>query len=1197
MNIQNWKVFNKEGSPLNWSPDPLIPLIISSPTGTGAQGFLITNPSGNVVDSAITNGGYLYDNNDITLSYKYALDTTSHILTPAEASIFFVDVSIFNPTGINTQSISSLNLNIDASFIYPSATYAAAIFLNPISQGLVETENLFILEETSTGYIRPHDNVNNVLVMEFIGDENQIQFFEVDENTSQISWADVVVFDLSTLIYSTPLQVNIGFRSDVEGVFERILRIYHLVGNNLYTLGDVVVGAEAIGEDERFRTLLSNFGLPDPVTIQQVFKETDINEDLPDWKVLNQKSKHMILEHDKIMPFVGTYKGLINAIKWLGYDDIYLREWFLNVKENTKLSLIVPYDAKDRTQTILSFNADQRKVLKKLNQLSLNYCITKETGALDEWGTPITEDCYSYNLKEVYIKLLSLKKWLEQNIIGVNCKITDITGEGIYFERIQNLIYETDNLSYNYTLSQTLTPYGPDENTELIGGDASVRLTFLELTQSTVGSFPFSFLDTVEYAWKPTDPSKYYSLDDPIYLANPSSFVLIGPTFEYPFTNIHDIMWRLSQETESGVLDKTLVSNPILIIDDDIRYYNPYDSSSIFYDVSTSLTIYLEKAFLRNANNYEWEKSIDYSIYPNPSANGYIMESSLGVISLFNDYITLNPGTNSLLQYAVDNNYNVPLLSFKNYTYLDSTENLNSFIADKFYNLDILDGKIEINAGIPNPSNSSDNLIAYVNWNYDTSLDQQMITYNPVYTSPRMKLFQIDPSAYYWADPSGLTGGNNPNVYLQDNSIYSMNVNHIGNYNIELFAWDAYNSIFYNTGKTLYPVWMKAPTTYFLVDNSSFMDYDASKYMSYVDVNKVVLNNLYPIYDRYIPLDGLTLLRDMEGNPYINVPSITYFQELPLPNSTNLLFNLTEKVLNIAGLNITIQPYYQSFNTNDDVTLVKFDKGKFSLVAEASSHVISSIGNTLTLDNIPSTIFQDSSSSIYILNDTYRNTANPMNINNNLHLDVSNYMFSDNQLVGIVVTDNCTGYSWGASYRVIDTSGFTHIFDKYFPQYFIDNSTRYKIQAKHAFSTFAEFILNTSVAYEINNNFNIYFENSYCQENYLDNTFVYMNILFDHSRINSLWYNPSLNLINSDFYYYQNYIDVDLSTLVILRAEYDSSTYMIGQRNIWTATDLNTGDIFFKVYNDSVPILFGDVTNYDINVRSYDIYGNLIKAE
>ena len=795
MNIQNWKLFDAKGSNINWTPSPILPLVITSPTGKDAAGYLITNSSTLVEGVCITNGGVLYDNDDVTLAYDYAYEG---VVTPFDASIIYKAIPIFgsayplvnyvdiSTNMVYTNSISEIvldissyvetnkygtlynffaatdpsliantgwqvpletdvqtlslylggvststnygavggrlketgntywNANIGAindtnfsmrgggtrspldgsfsekningyfwtttissstnalaahcsnsgttlykdnelktraysiklrkttpsaadllkadgeecdpyignngktyrtvkirtqvwladmlnetlfrdgsqikivtdasewthmgnhaycfydndinnafvdvsiyndfskSFVYPSVTFAAAVFLKPVSQGLVETEQIYIFEQDLEQYIRPYDVDNNLIYFEFIGDDNEIQFFDVDEDKVEITWSSVVGFDLSTIVLDTPIQLNIGFKSDYEGVFERTIRVYHLIDGVLYILGEIVVNAEAIGEDERFRTLLTNFGLPDPKDMKDVFKETDINEDLPDWEILNYKSKQMILEHDKIMPFVGTYKGLINAIKWLGYDDIFIKEWFLNVKDHTKLAILVSYDAKDRTQTMLQFNAEQRKTLKKLNQLSLHYCITRETGTIDEWGTPETENCYTYNLKEVFVKLLGLKKWLELNIIGINCRITDLTGEGVYFERVQNLIYETDNIGYNYSVEQTLTPYSPGETSELITGDASIRLTFLELSRTRVMDLPYRFKDMAEFAWNPKDPcvNKYYELDSSSYLADPSSFLLVGATFQYPFVNISDIAWKLSLENK-----------------------------------------------------------------------------------------------------------------------------------------------------------------------------------------------------------------------------------------------------------------------------------------------------------------------------------------------------------------------------------------------------------------------------------------------------------------------------------------------------------------------------------------------------------------------------------------------------------------------------------------------------------------------
>jgi len=1276
MQIQNWKIFDKNGSPLNWQASPYIPLQFSSVLGTNAEGFLVTNVSTFVESAKILNGGYNYITSD-TVSYDYLFDNAPVTLTPIDVSIILTDVSIFNPNPTNSlSSIKGLNLNIDASFVYPAVTYGAAVFLTPVSQQLVETQQLYIFEEPSAGtFIRPYDASNSTLIFRMAGDDSQIQFFTVDETTAEITWTNELIFDTSLYTANIPIIINIGFKADNEGVYEQIIRIYHQVGNLLYTMADIAVSAESIGEDERFRALLGNFGLPDPKDFPKLFKEVDINEDLLDWKVLNQKSKHMILEHNNIMPYVGTYKGLINAIKWLGYDDIYIREWFLNVKDNTKLSLIVPYDATDRLQTILTFSADARKHLKKLNQLSLNYCITRETGEIDDYGTPITEDCYSYSLDEVFAKLLSLKQWLERNIIGINCRIVDITGEGIYFERIQNLVYETDNIGYNYAVNQNLTPYAVDESSELITGDASIRLSILELTEAKLYHLPRTFADLVEGVWNPYDPSAYIkdpctgvpfytytTLTDPSYLANPERYLLIGPHAYQPLQNISDVMWKLSVEKENGVIGETMVTNPLFIHENEIRFYNIFDVSSVFYDVSTSLTVYLESGYLRDPSIDEWEYSIAYTIYPNPhlyldasvlktivaptgtyiitSGTGtistyidssvaynvtydpisfevdasvtiitdtptvistpgtydYYMESSTGAITMFDDYITFNPDTNSLLQYAVDSNYNVPLLSMKNYKYTDASGITYNFGGKEYY-LDIIDGKIEMNAGTVN--NTSDNYKAYINWNYDTSLEEQMITMNVEYTSPRMKLSQFDPSTYYWADPSGLTGGNDASMFIWDNNIYSMKVNHIGDYHIELFAWDAYNTLFYNTARELYSVWVKHPTLYTLIDNCCNV-VCVSTCIPVNEVSTLISQNKYPIYDRVIPLQGLNLEYDSGNKPYIKVPSITYFQDVPEPGSINRFYNLTERVLTILDSSITIDPDYQAFYVNDNIKLVKFDKGKYEFIAEVSSYIIDvSQNNTLlTLDNIPSNIFIDSSSSVYIINDTYRSTANPSNnyTNNQLSIDINGYVFGTNQVVGLIVTDLSTNYSWGASYRVLSVNGSTHSFDKILPQQFVDNTGKYNIEAKHAFSSYSNLTIDTSSATEVNNEFKIYLKDSHCQEYYLDDTFTYINIPFDQEIINSRWYDPSLNLVNGPFYFHKIYVAVDINTLTLLRALYDPSNYMLNQKNIWTARSNDTGYLVFRVFNLDVPIVFGAIDNYIIDCESYDSYGNLIKT-
>jgi len=176
------------------------------------------------------------------------------------------------------------------------------------------------------------------------------------------------------------------------------------------------------------------------------------------------------------------------------------------------------------------------------------------------------------------------------------------------------------------------------------------------------------------------------------------------------------------------------------------------------------------------------------------------------------------------------------------------------------------------------------------------------------------------------------------------------------------------------------------------------------------------------LFDKYIPLQGLSLQIDASGNPYIQVPSITYFQDVMEPNSLNRFINLTERVISISGTSISIDPDYQKFYTGDNIRLVKFDKGKYSLVAEESFTITGSSPN-FTLNTLPVNMVIDESNDVYILNDTYRSVTNATNFGGSLKLAIDGYDFSTGQLVGIIVSDGSTGYSWGSSYKVTAVDG------------------------------------------------------------------------------------------------------------------------------------------------------------------------------
>ena len=1127
MNIQNWKIFDKKGSNLNVYTDAFLNLefITDVQNAIGAEGYAIVDTSGYISDTVITNSGWEYDL-DTQVNLSYAFTDYSQLLTSAEASIYFMDVSIFNPEPNNSLGVESVYidpLEVSTNFGYPAAIYTSAVFMNPVSVQLIETEHLSFFEESSTGvYIRPYDVENSSIVFRFSDGDKEIKLFEVNEEEQTLIWAEELIFDISVYVQGSPLIVNIGFRSEDEGVFERKLRGYHRIDGKDYQILEILVNSQSIGPDERFDTLIQDFGLPNPKDNHKLFKEADINEDLPDWELLNYKGKHIILEYDKIMPYIGTYKALINAIKWLGYEDIKVKEWFRDVKNDKKLSLYVPYNAEERTKTVLYFTPEERKNLKKLNQLSLIYCITRETGEIDEYGNPLVEECYEYNINEILTKLRSLKEWLEKNIIGVNARITDVTGEGVYFERFRSFIYATQNVGNSALYSQSLTPVTVEEASELMMGEASIGLTLRELSKTAIEDFDgLRFVDLLQYFWDPSNGQ--FSIEDASSLWWDPSTIAVGIPFRFPLVDLYDIQWRASVEKAvAGVLGPEFVTHPLFVYNNELRFYNILDSSSVFFESSTGLAITMEKGWLRDPSNDIWTDSIAYSFYPDPSDNSkYIVESSMGYIWKTWGYVSLTPDVSSRLQYAFDLNYKVPLLSMRNFEFTDTSNNTFGFIQDKDYYLDIVDGNIAQKSFILEPSSLFDDPSIYrqedyyINFNYDTSLSEQKITLNVVYNSPRGPLYLYDPSTYYNIGPE--------EALFVDNSVYVMPVNHIGPYDIEVFGWDGQNNTYRNFLRSEYNVWTKFPTIWSYIDTScgpgASIIMCPSALLTPADVSALVAANLYPIFDRQVPLQGLTLEQDINGKYYINIPSISYFIDIPDPTSIARFYNMTERVVIRAGNIFTVDPDYQSFNLGDDVNLVLFDRGKYYFIDEVSGNISAKSGNDLTITDISANFVTDSSTEVYLLNDTRRGTHNPYNDLNakTLDIDISAYVFGVNQLVGMLIDDVCTGYTWGSSFRVLDSStvdgsmgfGFHHQLQGNIPEFILADPSRYSITAKHSFSTFADFNIDVSQGFEIDQNFNIYLDDTYYHQYYLDNTFVYVNVLFDQELVLDQWYNPT----------------------------------------------------------------------------------------
>ena len=250
------------------------------------------------------------------------------------------------------------------------------------------------------------------------------------------------------------LEVHIAFISDensAETTYKRTLVMSYENGYTKYEIARITFFAETIEEDERLKVWNENLGYNLKPEDSIIFKQSDIHECMPDYEMLNEKRKELMLEGHNIYPYIGSYKAILNMIKFFGYDNLNIVEYWKNINEYDsefgKIYRTYVYSVKDK-KTIttkrkqISLNT---KNFKKLSDISLVYNINhpeKINGyKYDEYGLPNviedfdkdTRDDFILTIEEALVKLFTLKNKLNDEFMPGSTKITDVIGEGNYF--------------------------------------------------------------------------------------------------------------------------------------------------------------------------------------------------------------------------------------------------------------------------------------------------------------------------------------------------------------------------------------------------------------------------------------------------------------------------------------------------------------------------------------------------------------------------------------------------------------------------------------------------------------------------------------------------------------------------------------------------------------------------------------------
>ena len=386
----------------------------------------------------------------------------------------------------------------DLNFTFDETTniWSGTVNIPTVSVNLYESTSIFILEQfltpgNMTKYGIPHistsssittsgsnwvaswedDNTTDLKLFQFNPALDKPEIQVVNELEIPVDFDHAQTFDpitgqiITNKIDNKALQINVALSSELEDIFQRVLVITEQ--NTSTVVAKITFYGETIADDERLNNELVRLGFNVGPEDYPVFRDSDVEEIIPDAELLNAKKKEMLREGHNIKPFIGSYKGLINAIKFYGYNDITLREFWLNVDVNS-----VNYGKYKLTDVINLFTDSSKRnddsitlpnnIFKKTNLFSLVYKINEETGFYNADDLPITQPTSQYTFEEVLIKLYGLKNILKKKYLSGNAKIVDIVGEGEFFGRTRiaawSIGQQIDKINVGIYPSMTVSP-------------------------------------------------------------------------------------------------------------------------------------------------------------------------------------------------------------------------------------------------------------------------------------------------------------------------------------------------------------------------------------------------------------------------------------------------------------------------------------------------------------------------------------------------------------------------------------------------------------------------------------------------------------------------------------------------------------------------------------------------------------------
>lgn len=214
-------------------------------------------------------------------------------------------------------------IDVNTGNVYNGSKPYVHWFEGKQSVGLNYDKQIVFLTDSKCVCIKMNSEVFSLV------NEDMLQYYFTEEGKpTQQTFFDKKYFDLDVL--KTKHISKTGNSENYQDGY--YLYCFNVIAQGKY-VGEVTdsffindeeftVGADFYDENEILGINLSNFGLDMSNEVQRAIYEKDINEQKPDYVLLNRKLKELLNEYINILANKGSYKSLINSLNWFEYGEL-----------------------------------------------------------------------------------------------------------------------------------------------------------------------------------------------------------------------------------------------------------------------------------------------------------------------------------------------------------------------------------------------------------------------------------------------------------------------------------------------------------------------------------------------------------------------------------------------------------------------------------------------------------------------------------------------------------------------------------------------------------------------------------------------------------------------------------------------------------------------------------------------------------